>query len=71
MERRTVFRIANDTIAARARELRISGPVPLICECEDDRCFELVHLPANEYEERAHSGPLMHAHHRSHLITAA
>jgi hypothetical protein len=71
MERPTVFRIANERIAARARELGISGPVPLICECESHRCFELVRIPVDEYDARARSGPVTHPRHRRALVTAA
>jgi hypothetical protein len=71
MARRTVFRIANDTIAARARELGITGPVPFICECDDDRCFALVHVDVDVYEARARSGRLVDGRHRRPLVTAA
>jgi hypothetical protein len=71
MARENVYRLANDTIAARARELRIDGPVPFICECEHDRCFELVRVPLGDYDERTRSGPLLHRRHRHSLATAA
>jgi len=70
MCRDSVFRLANDTIADRARRLDITGPVPFICECRDDRCFALVHVPIEEYERRAHSGPLLHPRHGRALIAA-
>jgi len=71
VEEPTVFRLANDTIAARARQLGISGPVPFICECSNDRCFRLVHVTADEYERRSKSGPLTSRGHRIALAGAA
>ena len=71
MEEATVFRIANDTIAERARQLGISGPVPFICECSNDRCFRLVHITVEEYERRASSGPLTSRRHRESLAGVA
>jgi hypothetical protein len=67
----TVFRIANDTIAERARQLGISGAVPFICECSNDRCFRLVHITVEEYERRARSGPLTSRTHRESLVGVA
>jgi len=71
VEEATVFRIANDTIAERARQLGISGPVPFICECSNDRCFRLVHITVEEYERRARSGPLTSRRHRETLARVA
>jgi hypothetical protein len=67
----TVFRLANDTIAERARQLGISGPVPFICECSNDRCFRLVHITVDEYGSRSKSGPLTSRSHRIALAGAA
>jgi hypothetical protein len=66
----SVFRLANDTIADRARKLEITGPVPFICECDDDRCFALVHVALAEYEDRAHLGPITHPRHLRVLVAA-
>lgn len=71
MEEATVFRIANDTIAERARQLGISGPVPFICECSNDRCFRLVHITVDEYEGRARWGPLTSRRHQALLAGVA
>ncbi len=71
MEEATVFRIANDTIAERARQLGIGGPIPFICECSNDRCFRLVHITADEYEHRSRSGPLTSRSHREALAGVA
>ena len=44
------FREANEKIARTAGGLVFEGdPVPLLCECADVECFELVHLPLDEY----------------------
>jgi type I restriction enzyme M protein len=34
-----VFRSANESIAAKARELRLEPPIPFLCECSNKRCF--------------------------------
>jgi hypothetical protein len=50
-----VFREANNRIADRAVELDWRGPLPLLCECDDRRCFTLVRVTLEEYESvRAH-----------------
>jgi hypothetical protein len=46
----TVFREANERIAARRAELpAVEGRTPFLCECEDDTCTELVRLTLEEY----------------------
>ena len=47
----SVFREANERIAERRAELTaVDGPTPFLCECEDERCTELVLLTQEEYE---------------------
>jgi hypothetical protein len=47
----SVFREANEAIAARRAELEsIEGSTPFLCECEDEACTELVRLTTEEYE---------------------
>jgi hypothetical protein len=47
----TVFRDANEGIAARRAELgAIEGGTPFICECEEETCTALVYLTPEEYE---------------------
>ena len=50
------FRDANERIEEKVTELEVGeGPMPFLCECEDERCTELVLLRQPEYEEvRAH-----------------
>jgi hypothetical protein len=43
------FRQANDDIDARRRELGVDGRGPYICECEEERCTQIVRLTIQEY----------------------
>jgi hypothetical protein len=50
-----VFRIANDRIAEKGRELGWRFPVPFLCECSERRCFGRLELTLEEYEQvRSH-----------------
>ena len=51
METENVFREANESIAAKARELRMEPPIPFLCECSDQRCFARISLTIEEYDE--------------------
>ena len=51
METENVFREANESIAAKARELRMEPPIPFLCECSDRRCFARIPLSIDEYDE--------------------
>ena len=51
METENVFREANESIAAKARELRMEPPIPFLCECSDQRCFARISLTIAEYDE--------------------
>ncbi len=42
-------RRANDRIASRAEQLRFVARVPLLCECGDVGCEELVQVALDEY----------------------
>lgn len=55
-ENEAVFREANENIRETQRELGLELPAPFVCECEDERCRELVRLTAAEYE-RVRSNP--------------
>lgn len=45
-----VFREANERIAWRSGELTaVEGPIPFLCECEDEDCTEVVRLSLDEY----------------------
>jgi hypothetical protein len=52
-DRSHVIRRANDGIAAKAAALRFVSRVPMLCECGDPACRELVLLTLAEYR-RAH-----------------
>jgi hypothetical protein len=43
------FRQANEKIDARRRSLGLNSRTPYLCECEDERCIELVRLTPSEY----------------------
>ena len=51
LETENVFREANESIAAKARELRMEPPIPFLCECSDQRCFARISLTIDEYDE--------------------
>jgi hypothetical protein len=42
-------RAANERIAQRAARLRFAARVPLLCECADPSCRELIRLDLEEY----------------------
>lgn len=46
-----VFRDANTRVAAKARELKMQGPIPFLCECSDNHCFAHIHLSLAQYDE--------------------
>jgi len=46
-----VFRSANESIATKARELRMEPPIPFLCECSNRRCFARILLTIEEYDE--------------------
>jgi hypothetical protein len=52
----STFRNVNERIEEKADELeRGDEPSPFLCECEDERCTEVLLLRRSEYEEvRAH-----------------
>ena len=51
METENVFREANESIAAKARELRMEPPIPFLCECSNKRCFARIWVTIQEYDE--------------------
>ena len=46
-----VFRSANEAIAETADENSVHGPIPLICECAEPTCTEIVRLTLDEYRQ--------------------
>jgi hypothetical protein len=46
-----VFRNANESMAAKARELWLEPSIPFLCECSNKRCFARISLTLEEYEE--------------------
>lgn len=46
-----VFRSANETIEAAAARSELEEQLPILCECADPACTEIVRLSMQEYEE--------------------
>ena len=46
-----VFREANESVAAKAGELKFAHPLPFLCECRDRHCFARISLTLEEYEQ--------------------
>jgi hypothetical protein len=45
------FREANEAIQAQAAHWNMDGPLPVVCECADERCASILRLTPREYEE--------------------
>jgi hypothetical protein len=65
-----VFREANESIAAKARELGMEPPIPFLCECSDRSCFGRISLTIDEYEE-ARAGPQRYLTTSGHQVEGA
>jgi hypothetical protein len=65
-----VFREANERIAEKARQLELQTPIPFLCECSDERCFERIVLPLGDYEE-ARSDPQRYLTIAGHEVAGA
>jgi hypothetical protein len=50
-ENESTFRGANETLEERAEEI-VGGrrPTPYLCECDDERCTQIVLLTRDQYE---------------------
>ena len=70
METEDVFREANESIAAKARELRMEPPIPFLCECSNKRCFVRILLTIEEYEQ-ARSTPRRYLTAAGHEVDGA
>jgi hypothetical protein len=70
LETENVFREANESIAAKARELRMEPPIPFLCECSDRRCFARIPLTIDEYDE-ARAGPQRYLTSSGHQVEGA
>ena len=56
-ENESTFREVNEKLEKRADELALSsGRTPYLCECDDERCTQVVLLTGEEYE-RVRAGP--------------
>jgi len=65
-----VFREANESIAAKARELQMEPPIPFLCECSNKRCFARILLTIEEYEE-ARAAPQRYLTTSGHQVEGA
>ena len=66
-ENESTFRGVNEKLEKRADELALSGRTPYLCECDDERCTQVVLLTGEEYEQ-VRAGPrtfLLVADHQS------
>jgi hypothetical protein len=62
-----VFRAANERLRTRLEDLSLHGRRPVICECSDDGCMEVLQVEPEEYRQvrdrgyyiviRGHSDP--------------
>jgi hypothetical protein len=51
-ENEATFRGANESIEESAQSMALTAlPIPFICECEDERCIQIVRLTIAEYED--------------------
>src|SRR4051812_48388713 len=56
-ENESTFRAANESIEASAQDLNlVARPIPFICECENERCTQIVRLTIAEYEQVRRNG---------------
>ena len=49
LSRSEIARESNDHIAERAERLRFLSRVPMLCECDDGDCTEIVLIALDEY----------------------
>jgi hypothetical protein len=53
----TIFRRANEEVRRAQEKLEFTdGPLPFICECEDESCTQIISVASDEYE-RVRSDP--------------
>jgi hypothetical protein len=59
--RPAVIREANEEIAVKAAALHFVSRIPMLCECGDPACHELVLLTLEEYRRARRSRPYLTA----------
>ena len=52
----SVFRAANERLRAHVYKILYRGPRPVLCECSDPDCMELLHLGPDEYRRVREAG---------------
>jgi len=65
-----VFRNANESMATKARELRLEPSIPFLCECSNKRCFARISLTLEEYDE-ARAAPQRYLTVSGHTVEGA
>lgn len=63
------FREANESIRAKAESWAMDGRLPVLCECADVGCTEVLQLTAREYED-VRSEPRWFATAPGHYVNA-
>jgi hypothetical protein len=56
LSRTTAVRASNEHIARRAKALHFISRVPLLCECDDEGCRELVLVSLDEFRRLRRTG---------------
>lgn len=56
LTRTNTVRASNDRIASRAEALHFISRVPLLCECDDPRCRELVLVSLDDFRRVRRTG---------------
>lgn len=69
LSRPETARSSNEHIVGRAVQLRFVSRVPLLCECSDESCRELLLLGVRRYREARRQGDYLTA--PGHLVEGA
>jgi hypothetical protein len=64
-----IFREANEKIRDSAEELEFADVIPLICECADPNCTQILRLTIEDYE-RVRSDPTHFINAKGHVTAA-
>ena len=52
----SVFRAANERLRAHVEKIIYRGPRPVLCECSDPTCMELLHVAPDDYRRVREAG---------------
>jgi hypothetical protein len=56
-------REANDHIARKAEQYRFVSPIPLLCECSDSSCDEIILMTLDRYRRARREGHVLASGH--------